>query len=160
MNLPEFRCLICDKVLAEGTDAAVPRETCTQCGKSTLMNLDAVVAAEIVVPLTPARELPTVFPTKPPAIPDVFPKARVIAPAVPTVQRKQTELFRPDAVPDAERPTPKLGFALFITFLTMVAIVLALTVLISTIVLGLKNAAKRGEPVPTARIATVPSAGK
>jgi hypothetical protein len=125
----------------------------------------AVPVAEVLpmaeaVPLTSARDLPTVFPTKPPPIPEVFPKAKVVAPVVPTVQRKQTEMFRPVDVPDAERPKPKLGLALFVAFLTILAIVASLTVVGYAIVIGLKKASKRVEATPTVRVATMTSVGK
>jgi len=76
---------------------------------------------------------------EPPHLPDALPVARVVPTVVPTVRQQQKEMFRPDEVPDAELPRPKIALALFVTFLTILAIVASMAVIGYTIILGLKS---------------------
>ena len=148
---PEFRCLICDKAFAEGADPALPRETCGQCGKAILsQTASTTLPVAEIVPLVRPAEVPVVQTVKPPPIPETFPKARIVSPTIPTRFSPKAETV------DIEPPRPKLAFALFVAFLTLIAIMASLTVIGYTIVTGLKQAAKRVEAVPTVR-ATVPT---
>jgi hypothetical protein len=153
VNDPELRCLVCDAVLA---DDSVPSESSGKCGQCGKRILPANGFAE-PEPLTLVRttEQPAATPTNPPPIPEAFPRAKIvptIKPTLPTVRNLE--------LPDSEPPKPKLAFALFVAFLTLLAIMASLTVIGYAIVVGLKKAAKRADPVPTTRTTVPPSSRK
>jgi len=158
VNDPELRCLICDRTLADGSASSLPYEKCGQCGKSILALGDAVVAE--VMPLVRPVEIPTVSPVKPPPIPEVLPKAKIVPQAFSNTNRPSSNFNRTDDLPDPEPPKPKLAFALFVAFLTLLAIMASLTVIGYAIITGLKKAAKRVENPPAVRITTSPSTGR
>lgn len=184
---PQLRCLLCDLVLADPSNPGQPTERCRQpgCGREILAGQSGATVDDLPVELTtPARPsspppapLTPIFEDDDLPVANVVPKPPPLPPAssnIPTVQprpRPEPPVAgkRPPApvpprrvtAPDPPRmsaPRPQIATALGVLGCMTLLIIICLSVIGYTILVGLKRASKKAEAParPPALVVTYP----